>query len=501
MTDEVMKTLTTGPTGRPVFFIDSLNAIASDLRRRDVYRLLTLFRSKGIAAFLTAELWKEPGGGGGSISEDARFLADIVLELTFKESAGHLLHYLEISKSRVRRQALGKHLYKIRTRERRSSGILGSQGETESPTAAQDPRAGDPRSGEPEAGSSPFNTRPQKPEFGFLVYPSLPSIVSMARSQPGPEVELCYRLFNRPDGPDSIHKLMQTYRVKAGECFSLVGPAGTHKLALGLNLATGYRRSKGDNDPKPCRNLLIIAFGSYKAVNLEGVAWFGNRKRWSRCRAPKEPKDPKWERVDFDFGDSREDDADGPAPQASQLTLRMGHLTPEECFYQIQKEIEDRDFSSVLLWDTAQISTGFPLLRSEPLFLPSLIDLFHEKGLVSVFIGVREAGGPNREMDFDLESAADYRLSLSHFPSAYDLAKGIYRRAGSDGWQAVKLDEQLVSVVLDNVTGKHYGRHPKWLMVEEDEKDKAKTLFCLEMSDCILKANQPEEFKKKYPPL
>jgi hypothetical protein len=37
----------------------------------------------------------------------------------------------------------------------------------------------------------------------------------------------------------------------------------------------------------------------------------------------------------------------------------------------------------------------------------------------------------------------------------------------SKGAGALALNEQLVSVVIDNVTGKHYRRQPKWVSVKE----------------------------------
>jgi hypothetical protein len=42
------------------------------------------------------------------------------------------------------------------------------------------------------------------------------------------------------------------------------------------------------------------------------------------------------------------------------------------------------------------------------------------------------------------------------------------------------LGEQLVSVVVDNVTGKHYERKPKWIYVKEKGKagKKRKYLYC-----------------------
>jgi hypothetical protein len=107
-----------------------------------------------------------------------------------------------------------------------------------------------------------------------------------------------------------------------------------------------------------------------------------------------------------------------------------------------------------------------------------------------VFIGVREDDGADREMDSALESAADYRISLSHYPTPYDLAKGVFQNQSDECKSSLavipKLYEQLVSVVVDNVTGKHYGRHPRWLMVEPQIGKKEKTLKCLETPECAV---------------
>ncbi len=88
------------------------------------------------------------------------------------------------------------------------------------------------------------------------------------------------------------------------------------------------------------------------------------------------------------------------------LTFRIGQLTPEECFFIINNVLnasdnisvdgtqipatgnEEQPYTSVLLSDTAELCSGFPLLASDPLFLPGLVDLFMEKKLVTVCIGV-----------------------------------------------------------------------------------------------------------------
>jgi hypothetical protein len=270
---------------------------------------------------------------------------------------------------------------------------------------------------------------------------------------------------------------MDTGKIKAGACFSLMGPPGTHKLALGMNLATGYISGK---DPR--RKLLIVSFGGRSPMDLHGVAWFDFRFKWAAWNRPKVEFYRKCWSAEFaynakfynKFGQAQSQSSvgaaskdSGRAPRATQLVFNLGHLTPEECLDAIDKMTATDKYSGVLLSDTASICTGFPLLRKSPLFLPALIDLFRKRDLVSVCLGVQEPRSPEQEMDFALESCADYRIRHSHYPDYNELAKAIVKHAMGAKDETLGLrSEQLVSVVLDNVTGKHYGRDPKWLWVK-----------------------------------
>jgi len=75
-------------------------------------------------------------------------------------------------------------------------------------------------------------------------------------------------------------------------------------------------------------------------------------------------------------------------------------LTPEECFDCIDKGTRPNNglFSAVVLSDTAEICTGFPLLKRDPLFIPALVDLFRIRGLTSFGIGVQSDNSQYREI-------------------------------------------------------------------------------------------------------
>jgi hypothetical protein len=60
-----------------------------------------------------------------------------------------------------------------------------------------------------------------------------------------------------------------------------------------------------------------------------------------------------------------------------------------------------------------------------------------------------------------------------------DIANDAWKKQPAS--ESKPLPEQLISVVVDNVTGKHYQRKPKWIRVEPSKEDKEKKfLYCEE---------------------
>jgi KaiC/GvpD/RAD55 family RecA-like ATPase len=431
----------------PVFFLDSINAFSTEsLGRNEIYRLFSLFRNHRVPAVLSMEHHMNYDLGVESdCVQNAKFLSDIVISLTKDNSANYLKYYLEIEKSRVSRQALGKHIYKIRTFQIAKK-------------IQHDPRT------------------------GIVLYPSIHSVLSRAREQTQKGEE---NYFICEKDLDLQNVVKGTY-IKSGECFSIIGPPGTHKLALGMNLALGH---KDDRPP----SLLIVNFGGSGDIKFDGVAWTQSRQYCNKLvKISHEESEVKFWNTQYSCETKRVGQKKVGSTLVTTLSFRIGHVTPEECFYVIDKVISETNksnpLSSVLLSDTAELCNGFPLLASDSLFLPALIDLFAARKLVTVCLGVDEGhSAKNSDTNFSLSSRADYRIVLSHYPSIHDLSEQRIKAYIENGYAKAPsrylLTEQLVSLVVDNVTGKHYGREPRWLYVKTTEK--GKELHCDTKPDAI----------------
>jgi KaiC/GvpD/RAD55 family RecA-like ATPase len=464
---------------KALFVIDSLSAfIGKPLERSQLYQLFTLFRAQKIPLIVTLEQPDNTSSGGGPEFEIPCFLADIVIKLTRESGSGYLQFFLEISKSRVCRQGLGKHLYKTRTK-----------------THAEE--ADDPL------------------RKGLVVYPSVHFILDQSRKE---KVKSLYDEFQIDDELTENLELEESIKLPA--CFALQGPAGTHKLALGLNLGISYVPDASKRRWKQAK-LLVVAFGGQGEIKFEGVAWLKHQSYLSKL-TPITDKSAtpiggtKEKRITY----YAEDSVQLKKAEVAVLTFQIGELTPEECIYKIRKvlkeeEGEDDDkpkakqnnmervagsFQSVLISDTAELCTGFPLLSKDPMFFAALLDLFASKRLLTVGLGVRSPDSPYlRDINLALMAKATHRMVFEHYPKIDELMKGIVDRekdlrkqpnmgqanekdkSEDEAGKGPHLKEQLVSVVIDNVTGKHYKREPKWIRVPDVEvkEGEPKLLECL----------------------
>jgi len=281
-------------------------------------------------------------------------------------------------------------------------------------------------------------------------------------------------------------------KIKPPACFAVQGPAGTHKLALGLNLGISYVGAKA--------KLLVVTFGGQGEINFPGVAWVKSQG-YLRGLARDPSRESGSAQSAYEGAKSQVTIFRASCPDLGKeadvtvLTFQIGVLTPEECIYRVRQVLEDMEekkdpFQSVLLCDTAELCTGFPLLSKDPMFFAALLDLFEAKGLLTVGIGVHAPDNATlRDINLALMAKASHRMVLWHFPKVEDLMKGMVERdcpelGGVESPEPL-LTEQLVSVVIDNVTGKHYKRQPKWIWVEEDSSTRAdldnkpKVLHCV----------------------
>lgn len=262
------------PAKQPVVLLDSLNAFGSgDLQRHDLCRLFALFRSHKIPAVATCEAPHAGSAAVDHVARDARFLADIVIDLRKEPRQEYVLFDLEISKNRRTRQALGRHLYKIRT--------------TDNAKGVDEPA-------------------------GVTVYPSISSVLTMAR-QKSHEPKGKYTVTAGVGGGGDLWEIIQAKEIPHGSCIAVTGPRGTHKRALALNLATGALSLDGDtavavsaapasvvpaSPAGPRTHLLVLSFGVYAGFNFKGTAWFEERRVWRSLKdvEKREEEDEKGKR-------------------------------------------------------------------------------------------------------------------------------------------------------------------------------------------------------------
>jgi KaiC/GvpD/RAD55 family RecA-like ATPase len=470
-----------------LFVIDSLNAFTGHpLTRSQLYQLFALFRAQKIPLIVTLEQPEKINSASAPEIETACFLCDIVIRLTRESGSGYLQFFLEVSKSRVCRQGLGRHLYKTRT--------VKNAEETN-----------------------------EQERTGLVVYPSMHFMISQARIETDQSSLTESRKEYKID--EDLHKeelFDLEDPIKSPACFALQGPAGTHKLALGLNLGTSYVPDTSDPVGWKAR-LLVVTFGGQGEIDFKGVAWLKNQdylrklKRTdtgntgliqtensnpaprigmagkncsgpssTEARVSKDTLATKTEVISETVKRTKEeivtygieDATNHKKAEVTVLTFQIGMLTPEECIYRVKKVLEDQEreapFHSVLVSDTAELCTGFPLLSKDPMFFAALLDLFESKKLLTVGLGVHSSDTPAlREINQVLMAKATHRMVFYQYPKVEDLMKDMVdkKRGKKDngGEDVAPLHEQLVSVVIDNVTGKHYKREPKWIQVEEND--------------------------------
>ncbi len=442
--DHLLNVVTSQTAGDTLILLvlDSITALAGrPLQRNEIYRLFTLLRNYHVPTIVTLERYSTESFQSEQVTfECTRFLADVVISLAKEYPEGYLQFYLEIIKSRIGRQSLGKHLYKIRTQ----SQLI------------------------------PANDDVQT---GLLVYRSIHYILSKARAQgQGLISDSANFQIDADEGPDKDkhkdkHKdkdmlkdlalVFNSPRIKSSSFTAIIGPNGTHKLALALNLAMGRI---DQSQPKS----LIVNFGNITEFGFSGIAWTRFNEPWRKLEKITEyfiGGQTKFTRLCYGIPHQQND------PIVTVIAFKIGQLAPEECIDVIEKEIvvakkQGRTFSSVLINNTAELCTGYPLLRAESLFLPTLIDLLNVHGVVAVGIGVEDIAHPDiRAANIALLANADYRIKLTHYPNVDDFFDQSFQ-AAMRGKQPV-LEEQLVWLIIDNVSGRHYRRQPRRLWVEE----------------------------------
>jgi len=436
-----------GENFHPLFIMDSLTAFADrNLSRNQVHQLFSLFRNNDIPVIMTVEQFSRYTSDEDTIAlESAKFLADVVIELSI-DNSNYFKYQLEISKSKICRQGLGKHLYKIRTKDYYKN-------------------------------SADKENRPT----GIVLFPSIHYVVSAISTKElvgaSFQIKKPENLEPNEDSKD-LDNIFHEEEIARGSCIAIVGPEGCHKLTLAVNIAAALHNSS-EGDVKKGK-ILIVNFGDKSDFKFGGIAWTKTNEKYSRLKKTidtSENASSGFSRVKFwydKYGIKGKGDS-----VIDVITYRMGHLSPEECFDAIQRKINENSekkdgYIAAILSNTAEICTCFPQLANDSLFLPSLIELFSTQKIVSICNCIKtHLSHSTQDANLAILSKSNYRIYLSQYPTIEELSEKIVYSSQEH------ITQQLTSLIIDNVSGKDYRRRPVWLRVsQESDPGKPKKFLC-----------------------
>jgi len=438
------------------FIIDSLSAFSeSSLTRIQLKNLFELFRKNSIPLLLTLEKKNNHLKLDEIFYNESRYLADIVISLEYSQTENYRGHYIEIKKTRYNRHILGKHNYKIK---------------------------------------SPFHKSTEKfdERCGFVIYPSThfrlspQKLISLPNEKTAEEILIDDEslpigntsIFNPNDNSEKIAVYSDTFNV-------ISGPFGGHKFALGLNILLC-------RDFQPGKRKLILSLAEEQEITLGKAALMPQiGEKWRDLLRPIPSSDNVIDKEnklwDFNFGRPKKDleqrklkiiqdkenyykngkvkqnldlekkkiitDKNNYDISITVINFRMGNIFPEEFLYIIDKYLNNAaeedlktkellrpegKIDSVLFDNTALLRTRFPLLASDNLFLPSLVEIIKSRGIFTVFIDVPEN---ERIYNEALLAAADCRIfTEEEYGKVFFSINNVRGKKYSDEQWEIKID-------------------------------------------------------------
>lgn len=422
---------------------------------------------------------------------DCEFLADSVIQLSEIYRHDYRTWSLKIKKKHFGAQTYGEHIYKICSPNHALSNV--------------------------------FNDK-----SGIVVFPSIHSYLSGAREAfesfghdkyVGTGITHLDAIFSG----DKMPSEKAAMSMPPDATVVVRGMKGSHKLPLGINILLGGMWSPqfakdrcSEQEPK---DVLIILLDEESNINLARTAIAENTELLTDMALPDKVKsldnaqwlsDPSEQCIYKDKSCDLKDlcgtyinsgkkvffrrtcfkvkDASGRKHQCRKAVIagfRPGCITPEEFLNIIKKLVRpDPDkttvFSRVLFVSTAHLHMRFPLLDSEKLFLPALIDVFKSERILSIIIDI-EGEGSDKELSYGLSSLADYLITLRPLvrgdrqgflpytskssPEALELIRKLRHEYGSsrEGFAWSEMD-------IENVRGKEYSKssHAVTVLGHED---------------------------------
>lgn len=496
--------------GIDLLIVDSLNLAQlyeskNDGNLSDREQLFELIGSYKKKNFITVFLLEDYGNEGTEqireLIADCEFLADVVIQLGSAYRHDYHTRCINVKKKHFGQQIHGNHFYKICPIGHALSNL--------------------------------------NPSSGIVVYPSIHKYLSSAREGGvSQSINLGSTGITHLDAilsGESKSKPLFGEAIPENSCVVVRGKKGGHKLPLAINILLGgmWKSQVNDTDSfsiEPANDVLMILLDEEANINLDmvGIAKDthifteknvllplktldnGNYLKWikhpqnglsSQHLKSGTLKNKCHDQAKFNEENNRgmkvffhkwcaeiikeNGVSTGECRKLVVATFRPGCITPEEFVASIENLLTTKDghtrFSRVLFSSTAHLQMRFPLLDKEDLFIPSMIDLFKSRNVLSIFVDV-EGKGANDKLSYGLSSLADYLIRLDSFTTDLDIHKikvippknQEKNDLGNEYLESFLTDKRgfvFSRLLVENIRGKEYTRSPHALTVRPSKQN------------------------------
>lgn len=506
------------PNNTQVLFIDSINITQGNIDRDEIFSLYKNYREAGVLSFIFLEDY------GENLTYELRqtmldceFFADIVIQLDEIDRMGYHTFGIKIKKRHFGSQSYGTHLYKICGPGHALQNLEKVIGDFKNP-----------------------NQKYENNTTGMFIYPSIHRYLSGTRKSNNEEkfvhtgITHLDEIFqgNKIDEKSMLQDSCIVIRGEKGSHKLTIGMnlliGGMWKVDEDCNKNKVVRRNKDvllillDGDDKiniqksaQAKNTHTMTEGKVSVGgeidtldNFQWISWIddldgtsiippnqvednennlnNNKDCMEDCQLYQLLEKKQYgQKVTFKKCCAKIN-LDGEHAKVLIACFRPGYIMPEEFLYIISRLLNpkgihatdnpDSAFSRVLFASTDHLRIRYPMLYSEKLFLPALIDLFKAQNVVSIFIDVIGEGS-DKELTYGLSAQADYLIQLKDFSE--EEKKNLFPSINGEN-----PDHFWTKMSFDNIRGKNYSRPIHKITIKKDDSG-TNILYMEDVKDSI----------------
>jgi len=370
-----------------ILVIDSLNVIRDTEKQADFFEKFTSFSGDEIEVVCVI-LDSKP-------NQPAywEYASDLVFRLGWTEASNYKIRTISITKARYQPHVWGEHQLKIVVPDERNNAL------------------------------EKRRAHPYRDHGGIAIYPSIHFYLSAYKRET--PTQFSGRL---PTHLNSFDKILSEVEdgekhvcgLPKGRCTGLIGTRGSHKSHLAYSIIVEHLARKS-------ARALVVSLRDDEGIakrTMERIFKNEIRTDTGKTYSPETIKEHE-ENNDLEI-----------------LYFPPGYITPSEFFHRIFISVQKMKAQSgkkdvILLFNSLdQLSSRFPLCASEEIFIPGLIAMLNDEDITSIFIGVDEAGQPEKQ--YGLLSMADALIS---FEKAF-IEKSMYLTRVKEA-KIIKSDQEL----------------------------------------------------------